>query len=147
MDSDLEIDIGFGKTTATFLLCALEQLILRFHFMKQSQLTLDAQSGCLRCSDTKMKVYTIPMSVKACDALPVHENKYTDLLDLYPNLTLPPNHRKPVKHHIVHYLPRKSRPTNITTRHLYPEKYIKIKQQIDEMITSGMFTAYVKMDF
>ena len=49
--------------------------------MHQNQLTLDAQSGCLSCPDTEMKVNTIP--VKACDALPVHERKYTDLLDLY----------------------------------------------------------------
>ena len=62
--TDLEIDIGFGKTTVTFHICAIEQLISGFHFMHQNQLTLDAQSGCLRCSGTEMKVNTIPMPVK-----------------------------------------------------------------------------------
>ena len=58
---------------------------LRFHYIKHNQLTLDAQSGCSRCSDTEMKVNTIPTAVKACKALPVHKNKYMALLDLQPN--------------------------------------------------------------
>ena len=85
-----------------------------------------------------MKVNTIPMPVKACEALPVGERKYTDLLDLYPNLTAPPNYRKPVRQDIVHHLPTKGRLRIIKTRRVSPEKYIKIKQQIDEMITSGL---------
>ena len=51
--TDLKIDIGFGfrfgKTTATFHICEIQQVILGFHFMHQNQLILDAQSGCLRC--------------------------------------------------------------------------------------------------
>ena len=101
--TDLEIGIGFGKTTATFHICAIEQPILGFHFMHQNWLTLDFQLGCLRCPDTETKVKTIPMPVDECEALPVHERKYTDLLDLHPNLTAAPNHRKPVKHDIVHH--------------------------------------------
>ena len=85
-----------------------------------------------------MKVNTIPMPVKEYEALPVHERKYTDLLDFYPNLTAPPNYRKPVKHDIVHHLPTKGLTPNIKTRRVSPEKYIKIKQQIEEMITSGL---------
>ena len=127
--TDLEIDIGSGKTTATFHICAIEQPILGFHFMHQNWLTLDAQLGCLPCPDTKMKVNTIPMPVKACEALPVHERKYTDLLDLYQNLTAAPNYRKPLKHDIVHHLPTKGRPPNIKTRRVSPKKYIKFKQQ------------------
>ena len=106
--------------------------------MKQNQLTLDAQSSCLRSSDIEMKIYTITRPVKVCEALAVHESKYTDQLNLYPNLTAPPNHRKPVKHGIVHHLPTKGRQPNIKTRRVSPEKYIKIKQQIDEMITSSL---------
>ena len=106
--------------------------------MHQNRLTLDTQLGCLRCPDTEMKVNTIPMPVKECEVLPVHERKYADLLDLYPNLTAAPNYRKPVKHDIVHHLPTKGRPPNIKTRRVSPEKYIKIKQQIEEMITSGL---------
>ena len=103
--------------------------------MHQNQLTLDAQLGCLRCPDTEMKINTIPMPVKACGTLPVHERKYTDLLDLYSNLTALPNYRNPVKHDIVHYLPTKSRRPNVKTRRVSPKKYFKIKQQIDKMIT------------
>ena len=77
---ELEIDIGFGKTTATFYICAIEQTILGFHFLYQNQLTLDAQSGCFRCPDTEMKVNTIPMPVKECEASLVHKRKYTDLI-------------------------------------------------------------------
>ena len=61
--TDLEIDIGFGKATATFHICAIEQPILGFHFMHQNQLTLDAKSSSLRCLDTEMKVNNIPMPV------------------------------------------------------------------------------------
>ena len=125
--TDLEIDIGFEKTTATFHICAIEQPVLGIHFMHQNRLTLDAQLGCLRCPDTEMKVNTIPMPVKECEALPVHERKYTDLLDLYPNLTTAPNYRKPVKHDIVHHLPTKGRPPNIKTRGVSPEKYRKTR--------------------
>ena len=101
--------------------------------MHQNQLTLDAQLDCLRCPDTEMKVNIVPMSVKACEALAVHERKYTDLLDLYSNLTAPPNCRNPVKHDIVHHLSTKGRLPNIEIRRVSPEKYsyIKIKQQID----------------
>ena len=136
--TDLETDIGFGKTTATFHICAIEQPILGFHFVHQNRLTLDAQLGCLHCPDTEMKVNAISMPVNECEALPVHERKYTDLLDLYPNLTAAPHYRKPVKHDIVHHLPTKGRPPNIKTRRVSPKKYIKIKQQIEEMIISGL---------
>ena len=128
----------FGKTTAMFHICAIEQPILGFYFMHQNRLTLDTQLGCLRSSDTEMKVNTIPMPVKACEILPAYERKYTDLLDLYPNLTAAPNYRKPVKHDIVHDLPTKGPLPNIKTRRISPKKYIKIKQQIEEMITSGV---------
>ena len=77
------------------------------------------------------------MSVKACETLPVHERKYTDLLDLYPNLTAAPNYRQPVRHDMVHHLPTKGRPPNIKTHRVSSEKYINIKLQIDEMITSS----------
>ena len=134
--TDLEIDVGFGKMKATFHICAIEQPILGFHFMHQNWLTLDAQLNCLRCPDTEMKVNTIPMPVKDCEALPVHECKYLDILDLYPNLTVAPNYRKPVKLDIVHHLPTKGQPPNIKTCRVSPEKYIKMKQQIEEMIKS-----------
>ena len=136
--TDLEIDIGFGKTAATFHIFAIEQPILGFHYMHQNQLTLDAQLGCLCCPNTEMKVNTIPRSVKECEALPVHERKYTDLLDLYPNLMAAPNYRKLVKHDILHHIPTKDRPPNIKTRHVASEKYIKMKQQIDKMIASSL---------
>ena len=83
--TDLEIDIVLGKTTATFHICAIAQPILGYYFMHQNQLTLDVQSGCLHSPDTEMKLNTIPMPVEVCETLPVHERKYTDLLDLYPN--------------------------------------------------------------
>ena len=38
----------------------------------------------------------------------------------------------------MHHLPTTGRPPNIKTRRVSPEKYIKIKQQIEEMITSGL---------
>ena len=38
----------------------------------------------------------------------------------------------------MHHLPTKGRPPNIKTHRVSPEKYIKIKQQIEEMITSGL---------
>ena len=74
--TDLEINIEFRKTTATFHIGAIKQLILGFHFIKQNGLTLEAQSDCSRCSDAEMKAYAIPMSVKACEDLPVHESEY-----------------------------------------------------------------------
>ena len=49
--TDLETDIGFGKTRATFRICAIEQPVLGFHFMR---LALDTQLGCLRCPDTEI---------------------------------------------------------------------------------------------
>ena len=139
--TDLDIDIRFGKMTATFHICAIEQPILGFHFMHQNRLTLNAQLGRLCCPDTEMKVNTILMPVKACEVLPVHERNYMDLLDLYPNLMAAPNYRKPVKHDIVQHLPTKGRLPNIKTHRVSPEKYIKIKQQIEEMITSGLLIA------
>ena len=57
-----------------------------------------------------------------------------------------PNYRKPVKQNIVYHLPTKGRPPNIKTRRVSPEKYIKIKQQINEMITSG-FLIFSNLEF
>ena len=43
-----------------------------------------------------------------------------------------------MKHNIVHHLPTKGRPPNIKTRRVSPEKYKQIKQQIEEMLASGL---------
>ena len=73
--------------------------------------------------------------------MPKHESKYTQLLQNYPELTSPPNYRKPVKHNIVHHLPTKGRPPNIKTRRVSPENYKKIKQQIEDMLESGLIVS------
>ena len=134
----LEIDIGFGKMTDVFHLCAIEQPILGFDFLKNNNIIFDAATCSLSCADFPNQINVMQASINSFDSLPVHESKYSDLLKNYPDLTAPPDYRKPVKHNIVHHLPAKGRPPNIKTRRVSPEKYQQIKRQIEDMLESGL---------
>ena len=127
----LEIDIGFGKMTDVFRLCAIEQPILGFDFLKNNSIILDAAACSLSCADFPNQINVIQASINSFDFLPVHESKYTDLLKNYPDLTAPPDYRKPVKQNIVHHLPTKGRPPNIKTRRV-PLKNINCIEQISQ---------------
>ena len=133
-----EIDIGFGRMTAVFHICAIEQPILGYDFLKSNRITLDASTNTLKCDNSVNKISTLQASINSFDGFPAHESRYTKLLQNYPELTSPLDYRKPVKHNIVHHLPTKGRPPNIKTRRVSPEKYKQIKQQIEEMLASGL---------
>ena len=134
----LEIDIGFGKMTDVFHLCAIEQPILEFDFFKSNNIILDAATCSLSLADFPYQINVMQASISLFDSLPAHESKYTNLLQNYPDLTAPPDYRKPVKQNIVHHLPTKGRPPNIKTRRVSPEKYQQIKRQIENMLESGL---------
>ena len=134
----LDIDIGFGKMTDVFHICAIEQPILGFDFLKSNSITLNASACTLKCGNDVNQISASQTSINSIDSLPKHESKYIQLLQNYPELTSPPNYRKPVKHKIVHHLPTKGRPPNIKTRRVSPENYKKIKQQIEDMLESGL---------
>ena len=112
----LETVIGFGKMTDVFHLCAIEQPILGFDFLKNNNIILDAATCSLSCANFPNQINVMQASINSFDSLPVHESKYTDLLKNYPDLTAPPDYRKTVKHNIVHHLPTKGRPANTKTR-------------------------------
>ena len=134
----LDVDIGFGKMSDVFCICAIEQPILGFEFLRNHKITLDASTCSLKCEDSKKQVNTLQGPIDSYDSFPVHESKYTKLLQKYPALTAPVNYRKPAKHNIVHHLPTKGRPPNMKTRRVSPEKYQKIKHEIEEMVKSGL---------
>jgi len=131
----LDIDRGIGKMTDVFHICALEQPILGFDFLKNNNITLNAKACTLKCENDVNQISTLQALESS---LPANKSKYTKLLQNYPELTSPPNYRKPVKHDIVHYLPTKGRPPNVKTHRVSPEKYKQIKKQIDEMLNSGL---------
>ena len=134
----LDVDIGFGKMSDVFCICAIEQLILDFEFLQNHKITLDASTCSLKCEDSKKQVNTLQGPIDSYNSFSAHESKYTKLLQKYPGLTAPIDYCKPVKHNIVHHLPTKGHPPNMKTRCVSPEKYQKIKHQIEEMIKSGL---------
>ena len=124
--------------TDVFHLCAIEQRILAFDFLKSNNLILDAATCSLSCADFPNQINVMQASINSFDSLPAHESKYTDLLQNYLDLTAPPDYRKPVKYNIVHHLPAKGRQPNIKTKRVSPEKYKQIKRQIEDMLESGL---------
>ena len=121
----LDINIGFGKMTDVFHICAIELPILGFDFLKSYSITLNASSCTLKCGNDVNQISASQTLINSIDFLPKHKNKYTQLLQNYSELTSSPNYRKPVKHNIVHHLPTKGRPPNIKTRRISPENYKK----------------------
>ena len=109
-----------------------------FEFLRNHKITLDASTCSLKCEDSKKQVNTLQGPIDFYDSFPAHESKYTKLLQKYPGLTAPVDYRKPVKHNIVHHHPTKGRPPNMKTRRVSPEKYQKIKHQIEEMVELGL---------
>ena len=49
----LDVDIGFGKMSDVFCICAIEQPILGFEFLRNHKITLDASTCSLKCEDSK----------------------------------------------------------------------------------------------
>ena len=133
-----EIDIGFGRMTAVFHICATKDPILGYDFSKSNRITLDASTNTLNSDNSVNKISTLQASINSFDGFPAHESRDTKLLQNYPELTSPLDYRKPVKHNIVLHLPTKGRPPNIKTRRVSPEKYQQIKQQIEEMLALGL---------
>ena len=134
----LEIDIGFGKITDVFYLCAIEQPILGIDILKSNNIVLDAATCSLSCVDYPNQINVMQASISSFDSLEAHKSKYTDFLQNYPDLTAPPDYRKPVKHSIVYHLPSKGRPPNIKTKQVSPEKHQQIKRQIENLLESGL---------
>ena len=123
--------------TTVFHICAIEQPILGYDFLKSNRIFLDASTNTTKCDNSVNKISTLEASISYFDGLPAHESRYTKLLQNYPELTSPRDYRKPVKHNIVHHLPTKGRPRNIKTRRV-SEKCKQIKRQIEEMLASGL---------
>ena len=73
----LEIDIGFGKITDVFHLCAIEQPILGFDFLKNNNIILDAATCSLSCADFPNQINVMQASINSVDSLPVHESNAT----------------------------------------------------------------------
>ena len=58
-DLTLDVDIGFGKMSHVFYICAIEQPILGFEFLQNHKITLDASTCSLKREDSKKQVNTL----------------------------------------------------------------------------------------
>ena len=76
----LDVDIGFGKMSDVFCICAIEQPILGFEFLRNHKITLDASTCFLKCEDSKKQVNTLQGQINSYDFFPAHEIKCTNLL-------------------------------------------------------------------
>ena len=85
----LDVDIGLGKMSDVFCICAIKQPILGFEFLRNHKITLDASTCSLKCEDFKKQVNTLQGPIDSYDSFPAHESKYTKLLKKYPGLTAP----------------------------------------------------------
>ena len=73
----LEINIGFGRMTDAFHLCAIEQRILGFDFLKNNSIILDAATCSLSCADFPNQINVMQASINSFDSPPAHESKYS----------------------------------------------------------------------
>ena len=64
-------------------------------------------------------------------------NKYTELLNQFPELTRPTAKGETVKHGITHKIVTKEHPVFARTRKLAPNKLVTAKREFDEMIKLG----------
>ena len=76
----LDVDIGFGKISDVFCICAIEQPILGFEFLQNHKITLDASTCFLKCENSKKQVNTLQGPINSYDFFPAHEIRCTGLL-------------------------------------------------------------------
>ena len=62
-----KIDIGFGRMTAVFHICAIEQPILGYDFLKSNRITLDASTNTLKFDNSVNKISTLQASINSFD--------------------------------------------------------------------------------
>ena len=61
-------------------------------------------------------------------------NKYTELIDQFPELTCPTTKGETVKHGITHEIVTKGQPVFARPGRLAPDKLVTTKREFDEMI-------------
>ena len=66
----LDVDIGFGKMSDMFCICAIEQPILGFEFLRNHKITLDASTCFLKCENSEKQVNTLQGPINSYDFFP-----------------------------------------------------------------------------
>ena len=69
------LEIGFGKITDVFYLCAIEQTILGIDILKSNNIVLDAATCSLSCVDYPNQINVMQASISSFDSPEVHKSK------------------------------------------------------------------------
>ena len=85
-----------------------------------------------------------PLSLNRIDST---RNKYTELLNQFPELTRPTMKGETVKHGITHKIVTKGHPVFARPRRLAPDKLVTAKREFDEMIKLATATANGRLHY
>ena len=120
----------------TFIVADVKQPILGADFLIHYNLLVDLSGRCLRDMRTGL---AIPATLSSIKPLSLNQkdstcNKYTELLNQFPELTRPTMKGETVKHRITHKIVTKGHPVFARLRRLAPDKLVTAKREFDEMI-------------
>ena len=135
------VDVGLKREYAwTFMIADIKQPIMVADFLLHYSLLVDLKSRCLRDMRTGLTTPATLSSIKslALNRIDTIRNKYTKLLDQFPEVTRPTTKGETVKHGITHKIVTKGHPTFARPRRLTPDKLVTAKRVLDEMIKLGV---------
>ena len=119
---------------------SVKQPILGADFLVHYNLLVDFSGRCLHDMRTGLAIAATFFSIKplSLNRIDSTSNEYTELLNLFPELTRPTMKGETVKHGITHKIVTKGHPVFARPRRLAPDKLVTAKREFDEMIKLGI---------
>ena len=127
------------KFSWIFIVADVKYNIIGSDFLTHFGMTVNFNKKCLVFENTKSIPLIFQMASKVDYPISfVSENKYSDVLLNYPEVTCPRDKLNKVKHKVTHKIVFEGYPCSARVRQLSPEKLKWAKKEIDELLEAGI---------
>lgn len=136
----LQLNLGLRRAYKwTFVISDVKQAILGADFLRTFKLVVDLHNKRLVDTVTNLRSYG---SIIRYDEPSIssfqHDNPYKDLLEKYPDITLPMSYKNSPSHSIFHHIETTGPPVHARVRPLHPDRYRKVKEEFKYMQEAGI---------
>ena len=127
------------KFSWIFIVADVKYIIIGSDFLTHFGMTVNFNKKCLVFENTKSIPLIFEMASKVDYPISfVSENKFSDVLLNYPEVTCPRDKLNKVKHKVTHKIVFEGYPCSARVRQLSPEKLKCAKKEIDELLEAGI---------
>lgn len=137
----LTLDLGLRRAFQwPFIVAKVSKGIIGADFLHQFHLLIDIHKQKLIDGITQLSVKSEILTISDEYRISTFDraSQFSDLLNLYPDITKPNILNKSVKHDVKHYIQTKGQPVHSRARQLNPEKLALAKQEFQFMLANNI---------